>query len=70
MPSSWLGEGGRKCLGCGEKSLQELPPTQQPKAVKPSMKMAEKPINREMTLAVRTGQSTGGSHGLCQPVAL
>lgn len=48
MPSSWLGEGGTKCSGCVEKSSQELPPTQQPKAMKTSMKMSEKPKNPEV----------------------
>lgn len=67
MASSWLGEGGRRCPGCIEKSPQELPPTQQPKAMQPSMEMSENPINIEVTPAVRTAQSTDGSHGLCQP---
>lgn len=48
-------------MGCVEKSPQELPPTEQLKAMKPSMKMSEKPTNTKVTPAVRTGQNTDGS---------
>lgn len=35
-------------MGDVEKSSQELPPTQQPKVMKTSMKMSENPINPEV----------------------